>query len=274
MALNQSEEEKAGDQLRKGRRRSSLLFFSTLESSFFHFPKSAQQARLSSHSRLRPVDGVFAASSSVLRGAGACPLARAMKRHHEEEDNGAAFREADNADADAVTTTPSKRPRSSPAPPLPLPPAATGGGALTVWQPSPFVLAKPSTNGNGDEGGDPMEAEENSICPLLGRRRSASLPPLSTTADFLSPQPGFFARGAATPLAPPPLPMPPPTPPASPSTDNSMAIVLYQPSSMEVARLLREEGRLASSALATSATTTSASGGGERSAEEKKGRGL
>lgn len=176
-----------------------------------------------------------------------------MKRHHEEYNGDvAAFDEVANADA-----TPSKRHRSSPLLPSPPPAAAAasgGAGPITVWQPSPFV--KPSAN--GDDEADPMEAEEG-ICPLLGRRRSASLPPLATKAELLS-LPSSFARGAATPLAPPPLPMPPPSPPFPPLNDNnndssSMAIVLYH-SPVEVTRLLREESTLAPPPPSLSAPAT------------------
>ena len=156
-----------------------------------------------------------------------------MKRHH-AGDGGVAQEVAEEEFADAAMSPPStKRPRSSPQLLLPPPaapaaaPAATGGGGpITVWKPSPFALAKAT---DGEE--DPMEAEqENGLCPLLGRRRSASLPPtLATAAGFLSPPPPppFFA----TPRAPLPLPMPPISPVSPPHhlSDNSMAIVLYQP---------------------------------------------
>ena len=163
-----------------------------------------------------------------------------MKRHHE----GDVAQEVAGFD-DAGGALPTKRPRSSPQLPLPPPPpptaaaaaaAPTGGGPITVWQPSPFAVAKASSssaNGVEDVEGDPMEAEEEGdegFCPLLGRRRSASLPPLATVAPgFLSPRPFF----ATTPL---PLPLPLPPTPVPQVDDNSMAIVLYRPSAAEVAQ--------------------------------------
>jgi len=102
------------------------------------------------------------------------------------------------------------------------------------------------------EGMTAAEEEQEGICPLLGRRRSASLPPLVTTtatSTFLLP------RGAATPLPPPPLPMMATTPaplllPLSipaPALSESMAIVPYQPPLFDAQRL-RAEGNLASAA--------------------------